>query len=236
MQHHDPTKQNNTQQNKTQNKTPPLCLPPSLLCLQVARECQPLIDVCEFVTADSIESFVLSYTALLTSAPSITPTLLANLINARATSDKNMTKADAREVLEHCREVFVDRQARSGVDDGAHSAAQSAAAAASAAAQAKGAKAPTAKEAAFKAGALGSCGRLCSGGSGMQPGVSRPPGCSNQVCRCLTRTPLCAAAPCSGECGSQAQRCRGADLTLQACRDIGPAPCPPALSASTPRD
>ncbi|KAI3425101.1 hypothetical protein D9Q98_008479 [Chlorella vulgaris] len=118
---------------------------------KVARECQPLIDVCEFVTADSIESFVLSYTALLTSAPSITPTLLANLINARATSDKHMTKADAREVLEHCREVFVDRQARSGVDDGAHSAAQSAAAAASAAAQAKGAKAPTAKEAAFKA-------------------------------------------------------------------------------------
>lgn len=48
--------------------------------------------------ADSVESFVLSYTTLLTSAPGITPTLLANLINARATSDKHMTKADAREV------------------------------------------------------------------------------------------------------------------------------------------
>ena len=66
--------------------------------LQVARECQPLTDVCEFLTADSVESFVLSYTTLLTCAPGISPTLLANLINARAATDKNMTKADAREV------------------------------------------------------------------------------------------------------------------------------------------
>ena len=64
----------------------------------MARECQPLTDVCEFLLADSVESFVLSYTALLTSAPGITPTLLANLINARVATDKNMTKADAREV------------------------------------------------------------------------------------------------------------------------------------------
>ena len=64
----------------------------------MARECQPLTDLCEFVTADSVESFVLSYTTLLTSAPGISPTLLANLINARAATDKNMTKADAREV------------------------------------------------------------------------------------------------------------------------------------------
>lgn len=41
---------------------------------------------------------MLSYTALLTSAPGVTPTLLANLVNARAASDRNMTKADAREV------------------------------------------------------------------------------------------------------------------------------------------
>ena len=46
----------------------------------------------------SVEAFVLSYTALLTSAPGVTPTLLANLVNARAASDRNMTKADAREV------------------------------------------------------------------------------------------------------------------------------------------
>ena len=92
----------------TQNPT--RCVPGSKVCgqpdafkptlrpLQAARECQPLADVCEFLTADSVESFVLSYTALLTSAPGITPTLLANLINARTASDKHMTKADAREV------------------------------------------------------------------------------------------------------------------------------------------
>ncbi|KAI7841448.1 hypothetical protein COHA_004843 [Chlorella ohadii] len=65
---------------------------------KVARECQALTDACEFLVADSVEAFVLSYTALLTSAPGVTPTLLANLVNARAASDRNMTKADAREV------------------------------------------------------------------------------------------------------------------------------------------
>ena len=64
----------------------------------MARQCQPIADVCEFLTSDSIESFVLSYTTLLASAPGITPALLANLINARASSDRNMSKADAREV------------------------------------------------------------------------------------------------------------------------------------------
>lgn len=67
-------------------------------CAQLARECQPLVDACEFLTADSVEAFVLSYTALLTSAPGVTPTLLANLVNTRTASDRNMTKADAREV------------------------------------------------------------------------------------------------------------------------------------------
>ena len=55
------------------------------------------------------------------------------------------------QVLEHCREVYVDRQARSGVEETGPSAAQTAAAAVSAAAQAKGGKGPTAKEAAFRA-------------------------------------------------------------------------------------
>lgn len=64
----------------------------------MARDCQVLTDVCEFLVSDSVESFVLSYTSLLTSAPGVTPTLLGNLVSARVAADKNMTKADAREV------------------------------------------------------------------------------------------------------------------------------------------
>ena len=58
------------------------------------------------------------------------------------------------QVLEHCREVYGDRQARAGGDEagGTAAAAQSAAAAAQTAAAAKaGSKAPTAKEVAFRA-------------------------------------------------------------------------------------
>lgn len=65
---------------------------------QVAREVQPLSDAAEFLVADSVEAFVLSYTALLTASPGVSPTLLAGLVNARASSDRAMTKADAREV------------------------------------------------------------------------------------------------------------------------------------------
>lgn len=57
-----------------------------------------MADMCEFLTSDSIEAFVLSYTTLLSSAPGITPMLLTNLITARAASDKNMSKADVKEV------------------------------------------------------------------------------------------------------------------------------------------
>lgn len=74
--------------------------------MQVALECQPLADLCEFLVADSVEGFALSYTALLTSAPGVTPTLLAALVAARAGSDRHMTKADAREVCGD-RRVFV---------------------------------------------------------------------------------------------------------------------------------
>ncbi|PSC69331.1 exocyst complex component Sec6 [Micractinium conductrix] len=117
---------------------------------KVVRECQPLAELREFLGGDSVEAFVLSYTALLTSAPGISPTLLANLIGARAATDRHMTKADAREILEHCREVYADRQARAGGEEAGGGAAQ-AAAAAQTAAQVKGGKAPTAREVAFRA-------------------------------------------------------------------------------------
>ena len=64
----------------------------------MTRECHTITDICEFLTSDSVESFVLSYTTLLTGAPGITPALLTNLINARAATDRNMSKADVREV------------------------------------------------------------------------------------------------------------------------------------------
>ena len=66
--------------------------------MQVARDCQPLTDICEFLTSDSVEAFVLSYTTLLTAASGVTPNLLAGLVSARVYTDKHMTKADAREV------------------------------------------------------------------------------------------------------------------------------------------
>lgn len=141
---------------------------------KVARECQPLGELREFLSADSVESFVLSYTALLASAPGVTPTLLAGLVNARAATDRNMTKADAREILEHCREVFADRQARAGADEAGATSAQQAAAAASAAApaaataQARSGKAPTAKEVAFRAAV--NAARKRGGGALPSPG------------------------------------------------------------------
>lgn len=54
------------------------------------------------------------------------------------------------QILEHCREVYADRQARAGGEEAGGGAAQ-AAAAAQTAAQAKGGKAPTAREVAFRA-------------------------------------------------------------------------------------
>ena len=86
------------------------CVPPLMLpnaASQVVRECQPLAELREFLGGDSVEAFVLSYTALLTSAPGISPTLLANLIGARAATDRHMTKADAREVRGCARPAFL---------------------------------------------------------------------------------------------------------------------------------
>ena len=73
----------------------------------VENECQVLSDMQHFLGSDSIESFVLSYMALLEQAP-ITPTLLLGVLNARVASQHDMTKADAKEVIAACREAFED--------------------------------------------------------------------------------------------------------------------------------
>lgn len=73
----------------------------------VDNECQLLSDMCHFLGSDSIDSFVLSYMALLEQAP-ITPALLLGVLNARVASQHDMTKADAKEVISACREAYND--------------------------------------------------------------------------------------------------------------------------------
>ena len=81
---------------------------------RAAAQCQPLEDIADFLASDSVESFVLSYTTLLESAPGISPVILSNLLTARVASDEDMTKADAKEVMEACRQVFSDRKQPTG--------------------------------------------------------------------------------------------------------------------------
>lgn len=73
----------------------------------VDNECQILSDMSNFLASDSIESFVLSYMALLEQVP-VTPTLLLGVLNARVASQHDMTKADAKEVITACREAYAD--------------------------------------------------------------------------------------------------------------------------------
>jgi exocyst complex component 3 len=77
---------------------------------RAAVECQPLLDIIDFLASDSVESFTLSYSTLLETAPGISPVLLSNLLTARVASDEDMTKADAKEVMEACRLVFAGKK------------------------------------------------------------------------------------------------------------------------------
>lgn len=77
---------------------------------RAALECQPLMDTIDFLASDSVESFTLSYSTLLETAPGISPVLLSNLLAARVASDEDMTKADAKEVMEACRQVFAGKK------------------------------------------------------------------------------------------------------------------------------
>lgn len=72
--------------------------------------CRPITDITEFLSSDSVENFVLSYTSLLDTSPGISPAFLSNLLTARVNSDHQMTKADAKEILEACRQYYVTRQ------------------------------------------------------------------------------------------------------------------------------
>lgn len=72
--------------------------------------CQIVEDLSEFATSDSIESFVLSYSTLLTTAPGVTPALLGNVLAARVATDKDMSRSDAKEVIESCRDVYAQQQ------------------------------------------------------------------------------------------------------------------------------
>ncbi|KAL3132011.1 hypothetical protein ABBQ32_008631 [Trebouxia sp. C0010 RCD-2024] len=65
----------------------------------------PLQHLKDVAAADSADTFVLTYTTLLQVAPGITPTLLEHIVQART----DLSKADAREVMLDCREVFATR-------------------------------------------------------------------------------------------------------------------------------
>lgn len=78
---------------------------------EVSKETRVLRELCDFITADSIESFVLAYSTLIEDVP-ITPLLLIGLLNARVATQHDMTKADAREVLAACREAFEGKKPR----------------------------------------------------------------------------------------------------------------------------
>jgi exocyst complex component 3 len=75
---------------------------------------QPLHEICDFMTASGVDSFVLSYGALLASAPGVAPALLSGVLAARVAADPAFAKSDAREALEACRAVHAERVASAG--------------------------------------------------------------------------------------------------------------------------
>lgn len=81
---------------------------------KVTKLCTVIQDLKEVAAADSVDTFVLSYTSLLQVAPGVTPTLIERLVQARS----DLSKQDQKEVMEECRDVFANRQRALG-DDGA---------------------------------------------------------------------------------------------------------------------
>ncbi|RMZ56271.1 hypothetical protein APUTEX25_002461, partial [Auxenochlorella protothecoides] len=77
---------------------------------KAAAACQLIEELTEFLGADSLDGFVLSYGSIVSLAPGITPTLLGGLLAARVAAGTEFSKADAKEVLEECREVYASRQ------------------------------------------------------------------------------------------------------------------------------
>lgn len=62
--------------------------------LQVAKQCQALVDLKVLAASDSVEAFVLSYSSLLEGAPGVTPALLERLVTARP----DIARTDVKEV------------------------------------------------------------------------------------------------------------------------------------------
>ncbi|KAK9812960.1 hypothetical protein WJX72_006516 [[Myrmecia] bisecta] len=73
---------------------------------------RPLGDLKDLAASDSPDTFVLSYTSLLQVAPGITPALLERIVAART----DMNKADIKEVMEQCRDVYAQKQKSLGDD------------------------------------------------------------------------------------------------------------------------
>ncbi|CAK0787040.1 hypothetical protein CVIRNUC_010256 [Coccomyxa viridis] len=73
---------------------------------RVSKVCQPLDDLRDLAASDSVDTFVLSYTSLLQTAPGITPALVERLVASR----QDLNKADIKEVMDQCREVYATRQ------------------------------------------------------------------------------------------------------------------------------
>lgn len=72
--------------------------PPPLHPTQAAAACQLMDELTEFLGADSLDGFVLSYGSMVSLAPGITPTLLGGLLAARVAAGTEFSKADAKEV------------------------------------------------------------------------------------------------------------------------------------------
>ncbi|BDA50552.1 Exocyst complex component 3 [Coccomyxa sp. Obi] len=81
---------------------------------KVTKVCQPLDDLRDVASSDSVDTFVLSYTSLLQSAPGITPALLERIVASRP----DLTKADIKEVIDQCRDVHATRQRNLSEDPG----------------------------------------------------------------------------------------------------------------------
>lgn len=72
---------------------------------RVVKLAAPLQDLKDVAAADSVDTFVLTYTTLLQVAPGISPALLERIVQARS----DLSKADSREVMLECREVFATK-------------------------------------------------------------------------------------------------------------------------------
>uniref|UniRef100_A0A061S1I8 Exocyst complex component 3-like n=1 Tax=Tetraselmis sp. GSL018 TaxID=582737 RepID=A0A061S1I8_9CHLO len=77
---------------------------------KVHQALQQLQDIRDLVSSDSVEGYVLAYTALLRADSQLTPGQLEKLMQARS----DMSKHDINEVMVQCRDVYISRQRETG--------------------------------------------------------------------------------------------------------------------------